>query len=164
MRYMQVIRRTVIPALLVVAAGTVGVQRAHARAGQSTCVFDHYAPVAAVPYSYDANVAYGSYSFLRGVQLYVPASQGLTREWLEASVQRALREVNSPAALDIGASALHCGTNAPRVQHVNASVRSAGNGFWVYLIARDESSAKSLVNWAQDLVGRGKPNYKSNYR
>jgi disulfide oxidoreductase YuzD len=155
----KISKQAIILALLTSVGGV-----AHAASGARACVFDRYSPTAAVPYQYDNILSFGSYSFLRGVQLYVPATKGLTREWLEASVQRAMSDVNQPTALGIGADALSCATNVPRIPHVNASVTSAGNGFWVHLIARDEPSAKALVNWAQDLVGRKGPDYGANYR
>jgi len=115
----------------------------------TTCVFEKYAPVAVVPYSYDAYLAYGSFSFLRGAQLYVPARKGLTREWLEASVQRALQlGVQSGGRLS-ERSGLPC---SPYVENVQVSVMSSGPGFWVQLIGSDEASATELLDWARSIV------------
>jgi len=151
--------QAIVLALLTSAGGV-----AHASTNTRSCVFDKYAPVAAAPYEYESILSFGSYSFLRGVQLYVPASQGLTREWLEASIQRAMLDGNQSTAVGAGSDALSCATAVPRVPHVTTYVTSAGNGFWVHMVARDEPSATTLVNWAQDLVGRGRPKYGSNYR
>jgi hypothetical protein len=112
-------------------------------------VFEKYAPVAVVPYSYDAYMAYGSFSFLRGAQLYVPAHKGLTREWLEASVQRALAIAARTGGRISERSGLPC---SPYVENVQVSVTSSGPGFWVQLIGTDEASATELLDWARSVV------------
>jgi hypothetical protein len=143
------VKRALVPALLIGAAGAAGVPTAHAANPQS-CVFDKYAPIAAQPYSADENLSYGSYSFVRGAQLFVPAREGLTKEWLEASVQRALAARHTAPQSD-----LTC--QAPDVKNVQVTVTSAGNGFWVSLIGRDERSADVLLKWARGIVDQHKP-------
>jgi hypothetical protein len=142
--------KALVPALLIGAAGAVSAPTAYA-ANPGSCVFEKYAPVSVTPYSADENVSYsyGSYSFLRGAQLFVPAREGLTKEWLEASVQRALSEdaqkANEPTC------------QSPHVKNVQVTVSSAGTGFWVALVARDERSADSLLKWARGIVDQHKP-------
>jgi len=144
----NLVSKAIVPALLIGAAGVVSVPSAHAAnpAGQA-CVFDKYAPVSVVPYSTDESFSYGSYSFVRGAQLFVPAREGLTKEWLAASVQQALASAHGPANNDPSCS-------KPDVQNVQVSVQSAGNGFWVALIGRDERAANTLLKWARGLVDR----------
>lgn len=145
----KLVTKALVPALLIGAAGAVSAPTAYA-ANPGSCVFEKYAPVSVTPYSADENVSYsyGSYSFLRGAQLFVPAREGLTKEWLEASVQRALSEdaqkANDPACSN------------PNVKNVRVSVSSAGNGFWVALIARDERTADTLLKWARSIVDQHK--------
>ncbi|MET0388523.1 MAG: hypothetical protein ABW321_21305 [Polyangiales bacterium] len=128
--------RSVVPALLL---GASSVQVAQAsNPERRSCPFDDYAPIAVRPYSHDENLAYGRYSFLRGAQLYIPAREGLTKEWLTASVQHSL------------ATAAH--SCSPNVKDVQVYVSSAGHGFWVQLIGRDERAGHLLLTWARGLL------------
>jgi hypothetical protein len=125
-----------LAAPLLLAASTV-----HAAAGQKAeqCVFEKYAPAAVEPFRADENFGYGTYPRLRGAQLYIPAREGLTAEWLTLSVQRALAD---------GPSEKACQPVVP----VQVSVVSAGGGFWVQLAAADERSAEKLLRWAQSIA------------
>ena len=120
-------------------------------ASPNTCVFDKYAPVAVSPYIVENSFDYGSFSSLGGAQLFVPAREGLTREWLTASVQHALAAAQASQA-DGTAS---CDT--PNVKNVAVSVVSAGNGFWVQLISQDTQSSQDLMKWARGIVEQHKP-------
>lgn len=145
--------KALVPALLIGASGAVSLSTAHAaNSGSQTCVFEKYAPISAAPYSADEVVSYGSYSFLRGAQLYVPAREGLTKEWLEASVEQALA-----AHVDATANkSADPACQSPNVKNVKVTVTSAGNGFWVALIGRDERSADILLKWARSIVDQHK--------
>ncbi|HKP57706.1 MAG TPA: hypothetical protein VJV78_13335 [Polyangiales bacterium] len=123
---------------ILLAASTV-----HAAAGQTAeqCVFEKYAPASVAPYRVEENYGLGTYSHLRGAQLYVPAREGLTAEWLEASVQQALAQGPSEQACQ-----------PTDVQKVQVSVVSAGRGFWVQLAAADDRSAEKLLRWAQSIA------------
>ena len=123
----------------------VGVSGAKA-ATPNVCVFDKYAPVAVRPYLSENSFDFGSYSSLGGAQLFVPARDGLTREWLTASVQHALAAAQASQA-DGTAS---CDT--PNVKNVTVSVVSAGNGFWVQLISQDSHGSQELLKWARGIV------------
>jgi len=136
----NVLFKALVPALLLAASS---VQAADTHAPPQKCVFEQYAPQSVVPFAQDEDFAYGSYSFVRGAQLFVPATPGLTKEWLAASVQRAL-------AAETGA-ADGC---APKLKDVQVYVVSAGNGFWVQLIGRDQRSADALLKWAEKVVAR----------
>jgi hypothetical protein len=145
------VMKTLVPALLIGAAGAVSAPTAHAsNPGSQSCVFEKYAPVSVTPYSADENVTYGTYSFLRGAQLYVPAREGLTKEWLEASVQQALASQTQNSSNNDPAC------QSPNVKNVRVTVSSAGNGFWVTLIGRDERSANALLKWANSIVDQHK--------
>jgi hypothetical protein len=114
------------------------------------CVFDTYAPATATPYSEEASLPYGSYSFMRGAQLFIPAQKGLTREWLQTAIERAL--TTRPAApVANSKDALSC---SPNVKDVRVAVTSAGNGFWVTLIGRDQKAGEALLKWAKSYVAR----------
>lgn len=133
----RLMMKAIVPALLIAAASNVHAAEPEAPA----CVFDKYAPVVVKPYSQDENLAYGRFSFLRGAQLYVPAREGMTREWLTATMQRALATARSG---DVSCS--------PHVKDVQVYVSSAGHGFWIQLIGKDERTANVLLKWAQGLV------------
>ena len=127
----------------------VGLSTANA-ANPQTCVFDKYAPVAVQPYVAENGFDYGSYSYLGGAQLFVPAREGLTREWLTASVQHAL------AAAQASQSDGTASCDSPNVKNVTVSVVSGGNGFWVQLISADTRSSEALLKWARSVVDQRK--------
>ena len=105
------------------------------------CVFDKYGATAVSAYRTEEDLGYVSYTMLRGAQLYVPAKEGLTAEWLAANIQRAL---SSPQPGP--------GACQPEVGHVKVAVVPAGPGFWVFLSTSDERSAASLLRWAKSVV------------
>jgi hypothetical protein len=123
--------------------GSAAVPRAEA---SQPCVFEKYAPTAFAPYKVDNGIDFGSYSFVGGAQLFVPAREGLTREWLAASVQRALDRAAA------GTEATSC--DGPRVKGVTVQVVSGGTGFWVQLISPDPSSSETLLKWAQGITAK----------
>ena len=108
--------------------------------GEQACVFDRYAAVSVAPYHQDEDYGLGTYSQLRGAQVFVEAQPGLTAEWLNLSVQRGLAE-------------MQCG---PNLKDVRVSVMSAGAGFWVTLSASDDGAAKALLSWAKGIVPAAK--------
>jgi hypothetical protein len=129
-----------VPALLLAASA------AQARGGEPSeqCVFEKYAVSSVAPFRAEENYGYGTYTRLRGAQLYVPAREGLTAEWLQLSVQQSLAKQ---------AGVTNGGTSCqPTVQNVQVQVVSAGGGFWVQLGAADERSAEALLRWAKTIV------------
>lgn len=112
---------------------------APATTAANPCVFDKYGAGAVQPYRIELNAGLGTYSGLRGAQVFVPAREGLTEQWLALEVQRAF-------AAD-GSNTCRPGVAPSRVQVV-----SAGTGFWVRLIAADEQAGSDLLRWAQELV------------
>lgn len=124
---------TMVPAALAGFAATYS----SPAAASSPCVFDKYTPVSVQPYSQDESVGYGTYTFVKGAQLYIRAQPGLTREWLALTLQKALA----------GDEACN-----PDVKPVQISVTSAGNGFWVTLVGHDEKQADALIKWAKKVV------------
>ncbi len=130
-----------VPALLL-AAATAAQARGGAPAEQ--CVFEKYAVSSVAPFRAEENYGYGTYTRLRGAQLYVPAREGLTAEWLQLSVQQSLAKA---AGVTNGG-----GSCQPAVQNVQVQVVSAGGGFWVQLGAADERSAEALLRWAKTIV------------
>jgi hypothetical protein len=131
-----------VPALLLASS----VAQAGGNAAADQCVFEKYAASQVAPYRAEENYGYGSFTKLRGAQIFVPAREGLTREWLQLSVQNALASsANAPAS---------CQTNVPAVQ---VSVVSAGAGFWVQLGAADEHQAEALLKWAKNFIATHHP-------
>jgi hypothetical protein len=119
-------------------------------ANPQTCVFDKYAPVAVAPYVSENSIDYGSYSFLGGAQLFVPAREGLTKEWLQASVASALAASHAEQTQ----TAATC--DAPDVKNVRVTVVSGGNGYWVQLISQQSQDSQALLKWARDVVDQHK--------
>src|SRR5262245_12196357 len=64
------------------------------------CVFEKYAASSVAPYKAEENFGYGTYTRLRGVQLFVPAREGLTAEWLTLSVQQALAKQSGTPSVE----------------------------------------------------------------
>jgi hypothetical protein len=111
-------------------------------------VFEKYTPIASRPYFVSQSViAYDAETALGGAQLYVPAREGLTKEWLAALVEGAV-ENQSPGTN----SQLTC---APSAKNVKVRVVSSGAGFWVQLIAGDVSAGTSVLRWANGVVAQG---------
>ena len=110
-----------------------------ARPAADSCVLAQYGASSVAPYKAEENVGYGSYSQLRGAQVFVPAREGLTEQWLTLQVQRSLNATCMPGVSDV------------RVQVV-----SAGNGFWVQLIAKNQNKASDLLHWAEGVVRSAK--------
>lgn len=129
-----------IPAALV-AAATLHTSSAFAA---ETCVFEKYAPSSAAPFNASQTDGYDTYTYLRGAQLFIPAQEGLTKEWLGLNVQRAL--ANDEAC-------------NPTVKPAQVTVTSAASGFWVQLSGADQRSAKSLLRWAQLMVEQRNPQH-----
>jgi hypothetical protein len=113
----------------------------------SSCVFDKHEPVHVVPFTVDSSMDWGSYSFMGGAQLFVPAREGLTKEWLAAAVQHA---VASAHVVSPGDAKTVC--DLPKVKDVHVGVVSGGNGFWVQLIGRDDRTSDALLKWAREFV------------
>lgn len=114
----------------------------------AACVFDRFAPTVAAPYKTENAIDFGSYSSLGGAQLFVPAREGLTKEWLAASVQQAMNraETESTSASDPAAC------DSPSVKNVSVRVVSGNTGYWVQLISPDRQSSEALLQWARNLA------------
>lgn len=122
---------------------------------RASCVFDKHEPVSVAPYTVDFGMDWGSYSFMGGVQLFVPAREGLTKEWLAASVEHALASAHIVATEDGDEAKGVC--DMPRLKDVHVGVVSGGNGFWVQLISRNEKTNQALLKWAKELIDGKKP-------
>lgn len=103
-------------------------------AAKDACIFSRYQASTVAPFNGEENYGYGSYTSLRGAQVFVPAREGLTEQWLTREVQGALASCQ------------------PTVRNVQVQVVSAGPGFWVQLIAADQQQGKALLQWAKGLV------------
>lgn len=106
-------------------------------ASPDSCVLSRYDASSVAPYRAEENVGYGTYSTLKGAQVFVPAREGLTEQWLLREVQTALATSCKIPARD-----------------VKVQVTSAGTGFWVQLIAANEEQGKALLSWAHRILQR----------
>lgn len=127
-----------VAALLPISLGLASAVQARPTA--DVCVLSQYGPSSVAPYGAEVNAGYGTYSQLRGAQVFVPAREGLTQQWLMLQVERSLS----------------AGACRPSVGDVHVQVASAGNGFWVQLIAANASNASKLLSWAQNIVDSAK--------
>lgn len=132
-----IVSGSMIPALLLFAGAAQA-----SSSDPSQCVFEKYAASSVAPFKSEENVGYGTYTRLRGAQVFVPAREGLTAEWLTLNVQRALSQrASAPSESD-------CVPGIP----VEVSVTSAGSGFWVQLRTNDDAQARALLRWARSVV------------
>ena len=131
-------RNFTLAALLPLSLGLASAVQARPTA--DSCVLSQYGASSVAAYRAEENAGYGTYSQLRGAQVFVPAREGLTQQWLMLQVER-------------GLSASMCRLS---VRDVRVQVVSAGNGFWVQLIAADASNASDLLSWARHIVGGAK--------
>jgi hypothetical protein len=128
-----------IAASAVIGALSHGAHAAPAR----PCLLERYTPVAIAPANWSSTIDYNTTDEFRGALLFVPAAAGLTREWLELSLQREL-------AADAPNSDAAC--NPPEAKQIRVDVRSAGNGYWVQLTEPDERRGERLRQWAERVV------------
>lgn len=113
------------------------------------CIFDRHTPVAVAPFTVDPGADFSLYSSSGGAQLFVPASEGLTKELLTDSMQKAVAAAKAQAAGQNNSAANSC--RFPRVD-VHVSVVSAGNGYWVQLMGHHPETSEVLMKWARDFV------------
>jgi hypothetical protein len=102
------------------------------------CVFERYGALAVAPLTTEENLGLGTHTRLSGAQLYVPAQEGLTAQWLSLNVQRALESEPSVCRLEIPG--------------VHVDVVPSGPGFWVMLSAADAGDATELLDWAEGAI------------
>jgi hypothetical protein len=131
-----------VPTLLVAVAGAY-TQPASAA---EQCVFDRFSVTSVAPYRTEESDEYASYTRLSGAQLYVPAREGLTPEWLTLTVQSSL-ETHADAQAD--GNQRSC---SPDVKDVKVSVLSVSGGFWVRLTTNNEHAAAALLRWATTMA------------
>jgi hypothetical protein len=136
-------RKIVFAALCMALTASAGSALAapEAPAAKDACIFSRYQASTVAPFNGEENYGYGSYTSLKGAQVFVPAREGLTEQWLAREVQGAL-------ASDTMASC------QPTVRNVQVHVVSAGPGFWVQLSAADQEQGKALLQWARGLVAK----------
>lgn len=87
------------------------------------------------PYQPVQHEGYADITRLRGADLHVAAKPGLTREWLQRTVEDAVAKGD-------------CGLG---LRNVTVDVQPAGDAFDVYLSSSDERTAHEILNRAQQL-------------
>jgi hypothetical protein len=140
---------TSMAAGLMLVAGNAGSAHASNNQAKHACILDRHAPVAVAPFTVDPGADWGSYSSSGGAQLFVPASEGLSKELLAASMQKAVAAAKAQASGQNSSAANSC--KLPRVD-VHVSVVSAGNGYWVQLTGHHPETSETLMKWARDFV------------
>ena len=79
---------------------------------------------------------------LVGANVYVPAQQGLSAEYLQSRVEAHMAAMKREAMPSCPLS----------VEGAKVSVTSAGNGYWVQISSNDQRSAEEILRRAQQLV------------
>ncbi|HVZ32853.1 MAG TPA: hypothetical protein VG963_10525 [Polyangiaceae bacterium] len=77
-----------------------------------------------------------------GAQVFVPAQQGLTAEWIQANVQRHIAEAKMGRSYD-------CPLD---LDGISVNVVSGGTGFWIQISSQSNDTAKEILNRARRLV------------
>jgi hypothetical protein len=131
---------TLCTALMAAAGGASAMpQKASTATSKDACVFSKYDASTVAPFNADENFGYGNYTQLKGAQVFVPAREGLTEQWLTREVQTAFAKSGTESC-------------QPNVKNVQVQVVSGGSGFWVQLIAADAAQGKQLLDWARGVV------------
>ncbi len=136
------IRNVAKASVLALGFGFAGTASASPSLAERCQLNENYKAVTVAPFRMEEDFGLGGYTTLRGAQVYVAAKPGLTAQWITLSVEHEI------ARLSKSDDAV-C---RPAVKDVKVSVVPAGGGFWVFLSARDERSAKMLLQWAQNVV------------
>lgn len=106
------------------------------------CELTTYRASAVRPYLVDVQQGRNSGKKLIGANIYVPAQQGLSAEYLLARVQGQIASMqNQPMP------------NCPlAIGGVTVNVVSAGNGYWVQISSTDQATAKEILRRAEQLI------------
>lgn len=119
---------------------------------EQSCFLTKHAPFKVARFTVDPGVDWGSYSSTSGAQLFVRASEGLTKELLTARVQQM---VDAAKPTPDGIKAVEGNCKFPRLD-VHVSVVSAAHGYWVQLTGHDPKTYELISKWAHSLGRRGK--------
>lgn len=105
------------------------------------CELITYKASAARPYLVDVQQGRNSGKKLVGANVYVPAQQGLSAEYLQARVQGQIAAMKSQSM-----------PNCPlAVEGATVNVTSAGNGYWVQISSTDQAAAEEILRRAEHL-------------
>jgi hypothetical protein len=137
------IRRLFAVGALMASVLVPSISLASAPPSRPPCILNEHRVTAVKPYKVTERIGRAAYERLRGAQVYVVAEPGLTAEWLELKLQRHLQEMRRTGMRDC----------AFDVGDVRVEVDTAGNGFWVKLIAKDADRAEEVLRRAQLLIG-----------
>ena len=135
-------RKMMFAALCVALTAATGSAFAMPKAPKSSdnaCVFSAYNASAVAPFNGEENYGYGNYTELKGAQIFVPAREGLTEQWLTRVMQSTLRQHDASSC-------------QPAVKDLQVNVVSAGPGFWVQLIAPSQQQGRAVLDWAKGVV------------
>lgn len=124
---------------LTAATGSAFAMPSAATKSNNACVFSTYDARTVAPFNGEENYGYGNYTELKGAQVFVPAREGLTEQWLTRVMQSALTQKDASSC-------------QPAVKNLEVRVVPAGPGFWVQLIAADTQQGKKVLDWARGLV------------
>lgn len=130
--------------IMVAALGLIGsvTYVASATPPSRECELITYRASAVRPYLVDVQQGRNSGKKLVGANVYVPAQQGLSAEYLQAQVQSHIAAMkNQPMP------------NCPlAIEGANVNVVSAGNGYWVQISSTDQATAEEVLRRAEQLV------------
>jgi hypothetical protein len=113
------------------------------------CILDRHAPSAVASFTVDPGADWALYNSSAGAQLFVPAGEGLTKELLVASMQRAVAAAKAQASGQKSTGAHSC--NMPSVD-VHVNVVSEGSGYWLQLLGHHPETSEVLMKWARSFV------------
>ncbi|HWL87903.1 MAG TPA: hypothetical protein VNO21_18995 [Polyangiaceae bacterium] len=113
-------------------------------ANDPSCVLREYHVASVAPYRHERVVGQGqSVSELIGASMFVPATPGLTAEWLRARFEGHLAEMRKTPMRDC----------AFDLEGVSVIVDSAGLGFSVKLVTDDTKKAEEVLRRARLMLG-----------
>jgi phosphoserine phosphatase len=110
-----------------------------ASADSADCELHAFKATQVAPLRVRERAGRGTVDRLVGAQVFVPAQQGLSAEWLRSRVEsHVLKMKDQPME------------SCPlTVSDIKVNVVSAGTGFWVQIAAKDAGKAKEVLHLAQ---------------
>jgi hypothetical protein len=111
-------------------------------AHEGPCALAGFSVTQVVPYRVEERAGRGTVRRLAGASLFVPAQQGLTPEYLQATLEKHLKAMQTRTMAG-------CPLD---VDSISVKVTSAGNGYWVRIAGKDHKAAKEILARSQHLA------------
>jgi phosphoserine phosphatase len=113
-----------------------------ASADSAQCELRAFKATHVAPLRVQERIGRGTIDRLIGAQVFVPAQQGLTAEWLRNRVEQHVLGMNQRQMTACPLS----------VSDISVAVVSGGTGFWVQIAAKDSAKAQDVLRLAEAAI------------